>query len=105
MKISKDGWFAIVLGLAIGALLIVLIDGCILTEFQQRIYDSNTGNLQEAIKFSHFQANVSTEKTGVDVNLPRGVSFKAEKVVVIADPNSADAEGRAIGNVLKGAIR
>lgn len=106
ISFTLDGLLAVGLGLATGALILLLIGGCVLTQYHRKVItDPQQKVLSTETSFNYFKANVNDQKEGVDVNLPDGVRFKADKIVTIADPNSARAEGEAIGNVLKGTIR
>jgi len=78
--------------------------GCIETKYEHRYYDSE-GRLTEVIKASHFKANVNDAKDGLAVSFADGTKLGVDKVTTTADPNSAIAEGQAIGSVLKGVIK
>lgn len=89
--------------LIIATCCLFLITGCVITEFQHKLYSN--GKLTESIQLNHFKANVSDSKEGVSATFSDGTTFGVDKVTTLPDPNSATAIGHAIGEVLKGAIR
>jgi hypothetical protein len=82
----------------------VFMCGCVGARYTDRTYCQVNGKavLMHETILNYSALNVKTQTKGVKLKLPNNVELLVDERQQIPDPNSAIAEGQAIGNVLSG---